>query len=199
MLTAIDPKIKLRHPHDGNVIGRAYAYLGRVRVLSAQEETAIAEIVQLCTPITVGAQLKYFAPEPVPLRRITPMRPVNFPAAEEELNGAPAIISSLVNLVTDAALLTLGAGHLVLIDHGATQEVVPGDIYTIYRRSREGYPPTVLGELGVLSVFEEASLARIIRSRYAIYVGDPLHLKIVLRNESGMRRRGQKLDRLVVN
>ena len=38
-------------------------------------------------------------------------------------------------------------------------------------------PPIVLGELGILSVFEATSLARILRSRYAVYIGDPLQLK----------------------
>lgn len=177
LLTAVQPRDKLRHPETDEVLGRIYAYQGRVRVLSVQEETSIAEIVHLCTPIPVGAALKYFQPEPVPLRRITPLRPANYPAPYEELDGAAAIIGSVDNLITGSQLVTLGAGYLVLIDRGAAQDVVPGDIYTIYRRGREGFPPIVLGELGVLSVFEGTALARILRSRYAIYVGDPLLVK----------------------
>jgi hypothetical protein len=177
LLTAIEPKDNLRHPETQALLGRLYAYLGRIRVLSVQEETAIAEIIQACDMIPVGSPLKFFEPEPVPLRRITPMRPVNFPVSGEELEDASTIISSVDNLVTDAGLITLGAGYLVLIDQGAIQDTVPGDIFTIYRRSRPGYPPTILGELGVLSVFEHASLARILRSRYAIYTGDPLQIK----------------------
>jgi hypothetical protein len=177
LLTAVEPREPLRHPLEKTVLGRIYAYLGRIRVLSVQEETAIAEIVQLCTPIPVGAQLKIFEPEPVPLRRITAMRPVNFPAAPEELEDAPIIIASVDNLITGAGLLTLGSGHLVLVDRGLLQDVVPGDIFTIYRQGRPGYPPTILGELGILTAFDNAALARILRSRYAIYVGDPLILK----------------------
>ncbi len=177
LLTAIQPRDELRHPQSSDFLGRVYAYQGRIRVLSVQEETAIAEIVQVCVPIAVGAKLKYFEPEPVPLRRITPMRPVNYPAAYDELEDAASIVSSVDNLITGSQLVTLGAGYLVLIDRGTAQDVVPGDIFTIYRRGREGFPPTVLGELGVLSAFGDTALARILRSRYAIYVGDPMLLK----------------------
>lgn len=177
LLSAITPQDKVFHPATSNLLGRLYAYRGRVRVLSVQDETAIGEIVQLCSPIPVGTSLKFFEPEPIPLRRITPIRPPNFPAAPEELEGAPIIISAVDNLITGAGLVALGTGYLVVIDHGYTQDVAPGDIYTVYRRGREGYPPTVIGEIGVLSVFENASLARILRSRYAIYLGDPLVIK----------------------
>ena len=177
VLTAVQPREKLRHPYSRDVLGRIYAYLGRIRVLSVQDETAIAEIVHLCTPIALGASLKYFEPEPVPLRRITPIRPVNYPAKDSELEDAARIIGSVDNLITGAQLITLGAGYLVLIDRGVAQDAAPGDIFTIYRRTRQGYPPTVLGELAVLSTFEDTSLARILRSRYAIYVGDPMVLK----------------------
>ncbi len=177
LLTAVRPREKLRHPLSRDVLGRVYAYLGRIRVLSVQDETAIAEIVQLCTPIPLNTSLKYFEPEPVPLRRITPIRPVNYPADNSELVDAAVIIGSVDNMITGSELITLGAGYLVLIDRGAAQDAAPGDIFTIYRRTREGYPPTVLGELAVLSTFEDTSLARILRSRYAIYVGDPMVIK----------------------
>lgn len=177
LLSAVSPRDKVFHPTTSDLLGRLYAYRGRVRILSVQEETAIGEIVQLCSPIPVGTSLKIFEPEPIPLRRITPIRPVNYPARPEELDGAPIIISAMDNLITGAGLVALGTGYLVVIDNGYAQDVAPGDIYTIYRRGRKGYPPTVIGELGILSVFENASLARILRSRYAIYLGDPLLIK----------------------
>lgn len=177
LLSAVRPQNLLKHPTTRAPLGRVYLYVGRLRVLSTQEDTAIAEITQLCAPMPVGSKLKYFVPEPVPLRRITPLRPVNYPAREEELEDAPVIISTIGGQTTGVDLVTLGTGYVVLIDNGANQDVAPGDIYTIYRRGRRGFPPIVLGELGILSVFEETSLARILRSRYAIYIGDPLQLK----------------------
>ena len=171
LLTAVQPSEKIFHPKDRRLLGRLYNYLGRVRVLSSQDETSIAEIVQLCTPIPVGSKLKIFEPEPIPLRKITPIRPVNFPVADSELEGAPTIV------VAWDKLLSLGAGYLVFIDHGEFEDMAPGDVFTIYRRGRRGFPPTILGELAVLSVFEETALARILRSRYTVFLGDALALK----------------------
>jgi len=171
LLTAVKVGDKVVHPLSGKIVGRFYKYLGRLRLLSVQESTAIAEIAYACDPIEVGTVLKPFEPEPVPLRRLTPIRPVNFPSSKDEIEAGPTIIASRDRVYT------LGTGNLVLIDHGFEEDVAPGDIYTVYRRTPGDYPPIVLGELGVLSVFEKSSLARILRSRYAIYVGDGLVLK----------------------
>ena len=56
-------------------------------------------------------------------------------------------------------------------------DVTPGDIYTIYRMNRPGLPPVVLGELAVLSVHSRSSVAKILRSRYTIFVGDRIDPK----------------------
>ncbi len=171
ILTVIEPGRKIVHPRDQVLVGRYYHYRGRIRVLSVQEETAIGEIVFLCDGVNVGMALAPFIPEPVPLERLTPMRPINYPPKAEDLEGSPMIISAFDEIVT------LGIGHLAYIDHGASHDVVPGDIYTIYREGRRGYPPILLGEVGVLSVSENASLIRILRNRYSIHVGDVLEKK----------------------
>ncbi len=115
-------------------------------MLSVQEDSAIAEIVQSCDGIAVGMQLKPFEPEPVPLARRGLLRPVSEPTSAEALASAAVIVSSPVDLVT------LGQDHLVFIDRGEEDEVLPGDIFTIYRMNRATQPPVVLGELAVLSV-----------------------------------------------
>ncbi|MEL7058857.1 MAG: LysM peptidoglycan-binding domain-containing protein [Acidobacteriota bacterium] len=166
LLTVIEPGELIEHPTRGDVLGRYYDYKARVRVLSVQEETAIAEIVAACDPVTVGSMLRLFEPEPVPLRRRTPMRPLNFPAEATELEGAPSIVYSVDGLVT------LGSGYLVFIDQGEAQDVLPGDVFTIYRPTSDNLPPIVLGELGILSVQENSALANILESRYSIYIGD---------------------------
>ncbi len=171
LLSAMSANEKVVHPLKGNIVGQFYRHLGRIRVLTVQEKTSIGEIVRACLPIKIGTKLKLFQPEPVPLRRRTALRPPTFPAAEEELTNAPSIIKSFEDVVT------LGRGYLVYIDHGEGQDVLPGDVFTVYRRGRRGYPPIVLGEIGILSVTENTALANIIESRYTIFVGDALVIK----------------------
>ena len=170
MFSAVVPERPVVHPVFGQVVGRYYRFVGRVRVLSVQDSTAIAEIVQSCDPLSTGALLFPFEPEPVPLGRSTPLRPVNFPAAAEKLAHAPSIIYSRDDI------LALGADAVVHIDLGE-QDTTPGDIFTIYRENRPGMPPIVMGELAVLSVHKRFSVAKIIESRYPIKLGDRLDPK----------------------
>jgi hypothetical protein len=167
---AIQPDQPVVDANNNKVVGRYYRYVGRVRILSVQQTTAIAEIVQSCDPLVVGALLKPFEAEPVPLGRSTPLRPVNFPAAAEKIAHAPSIVYSRDDV------LSLGADHVVHIDIGE-QDTTPGDIFTIYRENRNGLPPVVLGELAVLSVHKRFSVAKIIESRYPIRLGDRLDPK----------------------
>jgi hypothetical protein len=146
-----------------------YRYQGRVRLLTVQDNLAIAEIVQACDAIHAGAALKQFEPEPVPLGRRTGMRPANMPVAAAKLDNAPVILRAKDDLVS------LGADHVVFVN--TTANAAPGDIYTIYRESRPGFPPMVLGELALLSVHPRGAVARIIDSRYPIYIGDRLDPK----------------------
>jgi hypothetical protein len=171
VFTVVEPQRQVVHPVTRQVAGRFYHYVGRVRVLSVQEDTAIAEIVHSCDPILVGQQLQAFEPEPVPLGRPTALRPVNYPSTEDELRGSPIILFSQDNLVS------LAEDHVVYIDRGVDQDVTPGDMFTIYRMNHDGLPPIVIGELAVLSVHKSSSVAKIIESRYAVFVGDRLEPK----------------------
>jgi hypothetical protein len=172
VFTVVEPGREIVHPRTGGVFGRYYGYRGRVRVLSVQENTAIAEIIHTCAPsVLIGHFLVPFEPVPVPLDRVTAMRPVNFPAEAERLQEAPVVLTS------DDDVVSLGEDHVVHIDQGSDQDVTPGDIYTIYRINKPGLPPIVIGELAVLSVHPRSSVAKILRSRHTIYVGDRLDPK----------------------
>lgn len=171
VFTVVSPERHVVHPYTKTALGRYFHYVGRVRVLSVQENTAIAEIIQSCDPVHVGALLQPFEPEPVPLGRPTAMRPANYPAAEEKLRDSPVIVLS------QDEVITLGQDHVVYIDRGADKDVTPGDIYTIYRMNREGMPPIVIGELAILSVHKTSSVGKIIQARYPVYVGDRLDPK----------------------
>jgi hypothetical protein len=172
VLTAVSPGEVVRHPLDHHlVVGRYYDRLGRVRVLSVQDDTAIAEIVEACSSINVGARLRVFTPEPIPLGRQTRMRPLNFPVPAEDLVESPAIVFS------EDRVVSMGQGNLAYIDRGAADDVVPGDVFTIYRSNSPGLPPVVLGEIAILSVEDRTALGRIVESRYVVYIGDRLDLK----------------------
>ena len=162
---------EVMNPKAGEIEGRLYHYQGRVRILSVQQDSAIAEIISACDSIRVGDALKPFVPEPVPLGRRVGAIPANDPVSIEALDDAGQILATKNNMVT------LGQDHVVYIDQGMDDGVVPGDIYTIYRRNQEGFPPIVLGELAVLAVHETSSVAKILESRYTVYVGDLLDLK----------------------
>ena len=168
VFTAVAEGVVVRHPGQGNVVGRVYEYLGTVRVLSVQEDTAIAEISGACQPLYVGAVLKPFREEPVPSERRTPMRPVNEPAALAELVGAPAILHA------KDGLFSIGQDHVVFVELGDQDEVEPGDVFTVYRRAVGGKPPIVIGEVAILSVHPNSSVAKVVESRFPPYVGDLL-------------------------
>ena len=171
LFTIIAPERPVVHPVTAETFGSFYQYLGRIRVLSVQEDTAIGEIVHSCDAVRVGSRLKPFEPEPVPLGRTTPMRPVNMPVAAEKLKDSPAIIYSRDDIIS------LGQDHVVFIDRGSDQNVTPGDVFTIYRSNDRGLPPLLLGELAILSVQKRSAMAKITESRYTIFVGDRLDPK----------------------
>jgi hypothetical protein len=159
------------HPVTAEPFGSFVGYAGRLRVLSVQEDTAIAEIVHSCDGVKLGERLRPFEPEPVPLGRTTAMRPVNLPVAGDKLRDAPAIVYAHDDIIS------LGQDHVVFIDRGSDQNVTPGDVFTIYRTNDRGLPPLLLGELAVLSVQKRSALAKITESRYTIFVGDRLDPK----------------------
>lgn len=171
VFSAVEAQDMVVHPVSNEAVGRFYRYLGQVRVLSVQETTAIAEVSESCGPITIGAFLEPFEPQPIPLRRRTPLRGINDPVARGKLDGAPAIVH------TQDDIVSLGQHSIVHIDRGESEDVTPGDLFTIYRLGPEGLPPMVLGELAVLAVHERSSVARILEARYTVYIGDLLDPK----------------------
>jgi hypothetical protein len=168
LYTIIEPEDEIVHPVTGRNAGRFYSYQGRLQVLSVQAETAMAEIVHSCKPVVVGNVLTPFEPQPLPLGRKRPMWPLNYPADLEELREGPVI------LYANSDVFSLGQDHVVYIDRGLEDDVLPGDRFTVYRINRPGLPPIVLGELAVLSSHETSAVARILESRHTILVGDVL-------------------------
>ena len=172
IFTAIEPGPIVRDPGGAGygAAGRLYNYQGRVRVLSVQEETAIAEVSYSCEQMTVGSGLTPFVREPVPTERRSPMRPVNYPAAKESLKEASRV------LYAKDGILSIGQDHVVFVELPG-QDVIPGDVFTVYRVTDAAEFPIVIGEVAILSVHPKSAVAKVIESRYPIYVGDVLDAK----------------------
>ncbi len=162
-------KPKIGRIYTEETIGIVYSRIGQIKVLCAQEDTAIAEITYACDPIDVGNVLQPFRPIPVPL--------VIDPDPSDRCdvpNGFP--IGRIIYTRDDQ--IEIGGGWLVFINLGAADGVFPGQFATIYRENPvEGMPRLVLGDLGVLTVEENYSTAIITGGWASIIVGDMVELK----------------------
>jgi hypothetical protein len=150
-------------------LGIIYSKVGQIKVLCAQEDTAIAEITYACDPVDIGNVLQPFRPIPVPL--------VIAPEASDRCdspNGMP--IGRIIYTRDDQ--LEIGGGWLVFIDLGAADGVYPGQFATIFRDNPvQGMPRLVLGDLGVLTVEEHYSTAIIVGGWASVYIGDNVELR----------------------
>ncbi|HMF93500.1 MAG TPA: hypothetical protein VKE96_04365 [Vicinamibacterales bacterium] len=142
--------------------GRGAKTLGWVHVVAANEATAIAQIDHTCGDILSGDYLEPFVPPLVPAG-----------AESTDVTGEPDFgeLGRIVNGIEDRT--TFGGGDFALIDRGSEQGVVPGQRFAIYRDPHTGGLPLVsVGEAIVISTSGSAALARITRSRDAVFEGD---------------------------
>jgi len=175
VLNRIRPLKRLaENPRPGHIyseqkIGIIYSKIGQIKVLCAQENSAIAEITYACDPIDVGNVLQPFRPIPVPLViEPDPSDRCDVP------NGNP--IGQIIYTRDDQ--IEIGGGWLVFIDLGAADGVYPGQFATIFRDNPvKGMPRLVLAELGVLTVEEHYSTAILTRGWASIYISDRVELK----------------------
>src|SRR5215468_1083992 len=142
--------------------GRGAKTLGWVHVVAANEATAIAQIDHTCGDIVAGDYLEPFVPPAVPAS-----------VEASDVTGEPDFgdLGHIVNGSEDRS--TFGGGDFALIDRGSEQGVVPGQRLAIYRDPHTGGLPLVsVGEAIVISTSGSAALARITRSRDAVFEGD---------------------------
>ncbi len=170
IFTAIKPGELVRDPDTDGVAGQLYNYQGRVRVLSVQAGSAIAEVSYSCEQMIVGVGLEAFVREPIPTERRSPTRPVNYPAEKESLAGAARVLHA------KDGILSIGQDHVVFIDLPSA-DAIPGDIFTVYRVSDDSRYPVVIGEIAILSVHPRSAVAKVLESRYPVYIGDVLAAK----------------------
>jgi hypothetical protein len=165
----VKPEKIVNHPETDEVIGRHYAYRGRVRILCINGDTATAMVIQACDGIRIGDAIKPMPQHPIPIARLTEMAGVCTPP-----NGRTT--GFIVN--TKDYEEAMGLGTMVEINLGRDQMVEPGTFLTVYRESpvREN-ERFYLGELGVLTAEAGTATAQIVRMRYSMRLGDRVEIK----------------------
>jgi len=160
---------ELQHPVSGSNLGRVFKQHGQLRVLCAQEDTAIAEITLACDPVSIGDLLQPFSPVPVPL--VISPDPTD---RCDEPNGKQT--GYLVYAKDD--VIDNGTNQLVFIDLGSAEGLYPGMFATVFRDNPvSGMPRLVLGEVGILTVDDGYSTAKITRGWTPVGVGDRIEIK----------------------
>jgi hypothetical protein len=159
----------LTHPISNDKMGIVYTQVGRLRVLCAQEDTAIAEITAACDPVVFGDVLLPFQPVPVPL--------VIAPDPSDRCdtpNGKPT--GYIVYDRDDQ--IEIGTDWTVMTDLGTGEGIYPGMFATIFRDNPvEGMPRLVIGELGILTVEEGYSTAKVTKAWRPVAIGDRVEIK----------------------
>jgi hypothetical protein len=150
-------------------VGRVYQTPGRLRVICAQDRSAIAEVSYSCMDVQVGDSIVPFEPVPVPLvRRTQVMTTCDAP------NGK--ITGHIVE--TRLGETPIGTDSVVYLDLGEADGLNPGDFLTVYRASgRAEGVRTVLGEASILTTRDRSSVAIITMMMDGMTVGDSVEIK----------------------
>ncbi len=160
---------ELEHPVSQASMGFIFRQMGTLKVLCAQEHTAICEIASACDPISIGDVLKPYEPIPVPLA---------FPVeATQRCDPPNGKLTGYVVYQRDD-LLNTSEGQLLMVDLGSAEGIYPGEFATVFRDNAvKGMPRLVLGEIGILTVGEGYATAVVTRSTMPIHVGDRIEMK----------------------
>ena len=147
-------------------MGRQYDYIGQVKVLCLDGQSARGIITKSCAEIPLGTRLKPMPQLPIPLARI-PSLPAFCDPASGKTNGY------IVSSQGGSFLESLGEGQLIGISLGHDDQVNPGEFLTVYRDQQEGRSPErqVLGEIAVLTTEGHTATARIVLMRRSMHIG----------------------------
>lgn len=134
---------------------------GWIRIIAANDSTAIASVEHICSDIGEGDYLE----------------PFTRPTVSEASTTAPAGDLDFANPshVLHGELLrgSGGVGDFMLIDRGADEGAAQGARFAVYRDLRQpGLPLTEVGEAVVMSVGPKLSVIRITAARDSVESGD---------------------------
>jgi len=150
-------------------IGRMYHTPARLRIVCAQDDTAIAEITNSCYETEIGDLILPFEPIPIPLSRASRMLTQCDPPTGKQ--------TGRIIEVKDRAV-PVGEDTVVYLDLGEDAGLAPGDFLTVYRaRNDVATLRTILGEVAVLSTRARTSVAKVVRMHDLMGAGDQVELK----------------------
>ena len=158
------PTYQVVHPTTGEQLGVMVRRLGRVRVLAAQADTAVAVIEMSCDYMHTGDELVAWQDRAAPMVSSLP----HFDRYALEPSGGKQ--GEIV--ATRDPIHAAGTGHIIYTDFGQDSGVTPGDVITLYREGEEGTPRRMIGQAVVLSVEPTTSMAKITTAVRESEVGD---------------------------
>ena len=164
------PTYVVKHPESGQKLGTKIEVKGWLRVLLVTESSATAIVEQSCEDIHAGDYLKPFVKMDVPL---IPRRP-----PPDRLTPPTGKVQGfLIDIDHDSFIA--GAEQLVFINLGKEDGIAPGNEFTIYKVMYPTVPTSrnVLGSLGVVSVQERTSTAKVTYSNDHMMQGDRVEMR----------------------
>jgi hypothetical protein len=136
--------------------------LGWVRIVAANERTAIAAVEHACGGLFAQDYLVPF---------VAPVLPAG--ADRDDSTGEPDFTSLARVIIGSEEREASAAGDFVLIDRGAAHGIAAGTRLAIYRDVQTpGLPLASVGDAIVISVGPAVALTRITRARDAVLSGD---------------------------
>ncbi|HJQ98946.1 MAG TPA: hypothetical protein VJ826_11585 [Candidatus Polarisedimenticolaceae bacterium] len=155
------------HPATREALGTYMQRLGHIRVLCAQDDTAIAVVLDACTDLKPGDEVIPWPNLASPiLERVPPVDRCQEPSGLAQ--------GYVVDGGADQPTV-YGSGHVVHADLGQEAGVRPGSILTVYRDNGD-LPRIVLGEAVVLTVDGATSTIKMLQSTREARWGDRVEI-----------------------
>jgi hypothetical protein len=154
---------KVVHPRTNDKMGVFVQRIGHLRVLCAQDDTAIALILNSCEDIRIGDEL-------LPWKEMQGPAMDKLPPVDRCMQPSGLAQGYVVDGGSDQ-LHAVGAGHVVNSDIGAAAGIRPGSILTFYSDNGD-LPRKVLGEGVVLTVDGDTSAVKVVQSAREVRLGD---------------------------
>ena len=160
----------IKHPETQKGIGTKIETTGWARVILVQDNSATAVVEQACLDIHAGDYLRPLEKANVPLA-------LRRPYSDRLTPPSGKVQGYVVDIAGDAMIA--GAGQLVIIDVGAAEGLVPGNVLSVYRIMYPSVPTSrnVLGELAILTVRDRTAVAKVLYSNDAMMNGDRVELR----------------------